>query len=288
MIRNIDVGLLRAFLAVAESGGMTIAAHSLNLTQGAVSQQIKRLESMFDTILFDRERKPMRLTPAGERLMARAHRIVELNDDTWRSLTKPAYSGEVKLGVPLDIVRPLLPPIMRRFNREHSNIQLTLISDMTEALLDGLNQGEIDLTLATEQLPGDDSERLLSDRLVWVGAKNGEACCRNPLPVSLGSENCAFRPPSFEALTNAGIDWMEVCGVGNLESILGTVEADMAVAPYMSTMVPDQLEIIDPSVGLPSLPIYHINLHMPGSGGSESANLLSDYIKKGFAAFQLR
>lgn len=288
MARDIDISLLRSFLAVAESGGMTSAAHSLSLTQGAVSQQIKRLESLFGAQLFEREHKMLRLTAAGERLMARAHRMVALNDDTWHLMTKPAFTGEIKLGVPLDIVRPLLPPIMRRFSREHPKIQLTLISDMTDSLLEGLKNGEIDLTLATEGEKRKKDQLLLSDRLVWVGAKNGEACYRDPLPVSLGSEHCAFRAPSFEALTNVGIDWLEVCGVGNLESILGTVEADMAVAPYMTRMVPEQLVAIESSVGLPLLPIYHINLHMPPSGGTQIAKELAEYIKRGFAAFQGR
>ena len=54
MSRNIDVGLLRAFVAVAETGSVTRAAHLLNLTQAAVSQQFKRLEELFGVELFDR------------------------------------------------------------------------------------------------------------------------------------------------------------------------------------------------------------------------------------------
>lgn len=285
MARDIDIGLLRAFLAVAESGSMTSAAHSLNLTQGAVSQQIKRLEALFESRLFERQHKSLRLTPAGEHLLGRANRMVALNDETWQQMTRPAFTGEIRLGVPLDIVRPVMPLVMRRFSREHPQIQLTLISDMSEALLEALGRGEIDLALATESQEGKAAQLVFSDQLVWMGAKNGEACRRNPLPVSLGSENCAFRKPSFDALNQVGIDWIEVCQVGNLESILATVEADMAVAPYMSRMVPQQLEIVSPKVGLPSLPVYHINLHLPVAGGSPVVQAFAEYIRRGFAAF---
>jgi DNA-binding transcriptional LysR family regulator len=63
MPHNIDTALLRAFLAVAETGGMTSAARLLNLTQAAVSQQVKRLEDAFGRQLFERDRRGLRLTP---------------------------------------------------------------------------------------------------------------------------------------------------------------------------------------------------------------------------------
>ncbi len=68
-LRNIDVALARAFVATAETGGMTAAGRLLNLTQGAVSQQIKRLEVLLQKELFDREHRQLTLTPEGERLL---------------------------------------------------------------------------------------------------------------------------------------------------------------------------------------------------------------------------
>ncbi|UTW08069.1 LysR family transcriptional regulator [Pseudomonas benzenivorans] len=286
MARDINISFIRTFLAVAESGGMTSAAHALNLTQGAVSQQIMRLEALFGAPLFERQNKKIRLTPEGERLMARAHRLISLNDETWQLMTQPAFTGEIKLGVPLDIVRPIMPPIMRRFSREHPNIQLTLVSDMTETLLVALKNGEVDLTLTTESQPAKGDALLLSDCLIWIGAQNGEACYRTPLPVSLGSEFCAFRGPTLEALNKAERDWLAVCSVGNLESILATVEADMAVAPYLSSLLPENLTPIHPDVGLPSLPACHVNLRMPESGSSLITRELAKHIRQGFSAFQ--
>jgi len=177
-----------------------------------------------------------------------------------------------------------MPPIMKRFNREHPGIQLTLVSDMTEPLLQALKNGEIDLTLTTEYHPGSDDELLLSDQLVWIGAKNGEACYQKPLRVSLGSETCAFRGQALEALNKAEIDWQTVCNVGNLDSIMATIEADMSIASYMACLVPENVKILEPEIGLPSLPTYHINLRMPEAGGSLIARELARYIRQGFAA----
>jgi DNA-binding transcriptional LysR family regulator len=84
---NLDVSLLRAFVAVVDAGGMTAAAGSLNLTQAAVSQQIKRLEEIVGEPLVTRNRRGMELTPAGERLFGRAKRLLALNDEIWTEMT---------------------------------------------------------------------------------------------------------------------------------------------------------------------------------------------------------
>jgi DNA-binding transcriptional LysR family regulator len=68
MRRDIDIALLRAFVAVVETGSVTGAAGLLNLTQAAVSQQVKRLEEMFGTELFERHHK--RLVAEAERRAA--------------------------------------------------------------------------------------------------------------------------------------------------------------------------------------------------------------------------
>jgi DNA-binding transcriptional LysR family regulator len=78
MPHNIDTSLLRAFVAAAETGGMTTAARLVNLTQAAVSQQVKRLEEMFGRQLFERDRRGLRLTASGERLLVRAQRLLAL------------------------------------------------------------------------------------------------------------------------------------------------------------------------------------------------------------------
>lgn len=72
MAHNLDVSLLRAFVAVVDAGGMTAATGVLNLTQAAVSQQIKRLEDMFGEELISRDRRALKLTSAGVRLFGRA------------------------------------------------------------------------------------------------------------------------------------------------------------------------------------------------------------------------
>jgi len=143
--RNIDVGLLRAFVAVADTGRMTTAAKVVNRSQGAVSQQIHRLETLFQTELFHRDSAAIRLTQEGLRLMGRAHRLIALNDEVLSQMRESDFAGEVRLGVPHDIVGRLLPPILRNFRQEHPNVLITLVSDTTRAVCGYLRDRKVDL-----------------------------------------------------------------------------------------------------------------------------------------------
>src|ERR1700722_20887051 len=86
MTQNLDINLVRTFVAVAEHGSMTVAANSLHLTQGAVSQQIKRLEESFSCSLIDREGRRLELTQVGERLLGKAKRLLGLTDGCWAGM----------------------------------------------------------------------------------------------------------------------------------------------------------------------------------------------------------
>ena len=66
MPHNLDTSLLRAFVAAAETGGMTSAARLVNLTQAAVSQQVKRLEETFGRQLFERDRRGLHQSLSAE------------------------------------------------------------------------------------------------------------------------------------------------------------------------------------------------------------------------------
>src|ERR1700704_2920782 len=184
MHRDIDTALLRAFVAVVETGSAPGAAALLNLTQAAVSQQRKRLEELFGPHVFERHHRRLALRPNGERLLTHAHKLIALNDEVFGAMSAPAYEGEERLGVPHDIVGPYLPPILRRFDQAWPRGRVSRKCTTTTHLLELLRKGEIDLTLTTDQRCGAGGKTLLEDELVWVGAQSGAAHARDPLPVS--------------------------------------------------------------------------------------------------------
>lgn len=283
MARNIDIGLLRAFTAVVETGSVTQAAGTLSLTQAAVSQQIKRLEELFGKPMFLRRQRKLILSPDGERLLTFAQKLIALNDEAWRVMAAPAFDGEVRVGVPYDLVARFLPQILRRFDKRFPNVRVSLLTSTSRLLLDALSRGELDLTLTTESTRPARAESLLVDRLVWVGAAGGDAYLRDPLPVSLGAETCAFRPYALAALAKWHRGWRPVSESNSLEPMIATLEADLAVAPMLICAVPKALEILSEASGLPRLPTCHVNLYLPRSTQNEMAAELAAVLRDEFA-----
>jgi len=282
MTRNLDTALVRSFVTVAETGSMTAAANALNLTQGAVSQQVKRLEDAFGCALFKRSRRGLRLTGAGERLLGKARRLLGLNDEIWADLTTPAFTGEVTLGMPYDLVSTYLPPILKTYAQEYPHVDVSLVCLTSPMLADALAAGEIDLAIVEEPVGRSDAECLAIERLVWIGAKGGEAYLKRPLPLSIVNETCAFRPFVFDALRRAGLSWRTVFGNGGGEAVTATVMTDLAVTASLAATVPPELDVLSEQSGLPELTTFAVNLRLPRAQANPITQGLARHIRDSF------
>jgi len=276
------IDLLRTFLSIVESGSVTRAAAALHMSQAAASQQIKRLEQTLDSRLFERQGRRLVLAPAGERLLAQARRLVAQNDDLVAAMRAPAFEGEVRLGVPYDIIASFVPAILRRFAKSQPRVRVSLVCEDTKIVRDTLRSGGVDLALTTETECGRHGETLRTDRLVWVGVPGGDAHLKDPLPVSLGAPTCVFRPVAIEALGRARRDWRAVCEVSRLEPVYAAIEAGLAVAPLLRSSVPERFEILGREARLPALPEFRINLYAPPNM-SPAARDLADHVRSSFS-----
>ena len=283
---DLDMALVRAFLTVVEAGGVTRAAAALGLSQAAASQQIKRLEEVLDCRLFERQGRGLVLAPAGERLLAQARRLVALNDEVLTSMRAPPFEGEVRFGVPYDIIGSFVPAILRGFAKAQPRVRVSLVCEDSRVVREQLKSGGVDLAMTTETECGRHGETLRTDRLVWVGAPGGDAHLKDPLPVSLGAPTCLFRPVAIEALGAARRDWRAVCEVSRLEPVYAVLEAGLAVAPLLRSSVPGRFEIFEGKAArearLPALPEFRINLYAPPAA-SPAARDLADHVRASFS-----
>lgn len=281
MARNLDIALIRTFAAVADQGSMTIAANLLHMTQGAISQQIKRLEEMLGCSLFEREKRGLRLTDAGERLRGNARRLLVLNDDIWAEMTERTIEGSVRLGVPYDLVGATLAPVLKSYAERHPQVEISLICASSPELLVELEKGAIDLCVVEEPFGASRGECLCVERLVWVGAKAGNAYRKVPLPISMVADTCAFRTSVFAALSNDGRRWRTVFENGNIEATTATVRTDLAVTAWLASTVPYDLDILGADEGMPDLPVFSINLHLPKGDATPPAMELARHVREG-------
>lgn len=281
-MRNLDITTLRSFVAVAESGGVTRAAGFLNLTQSAVSMQLKRLEDMLDLQLLERSGRGVSLTPPGAQLLAYAQKMVDLNDEIYTKLTDQAWEGELVLGVPHDIVYPVIPSVLQRVGRTHPRVKIQLISSYTRELKQQFARGEVDVILTTEDRLGPEGETLAEVPLRWVGAKDGQIWKTRPLRVGY-CRFCGFRPVALARLDAAGIAWEMAVESDNDRTIEATVSADLAVTSSLEGHAGPQLDCIDAAGALPDLGVQQINMYV-GRGKSAPVAALVDALRQGFAA----
>ncbi|MEO0359676.1 MAG: LysR family transcriptional regulator [Pseudomonadota bacterium] len=261
MPRNLDVTALRSFVTVADEGKVTAAAGRLNLTQSAVSMQLKRLEEALGLPLFDRSGRGVALTTEGELLLGYARRMIALNDEILSRMTHEDFEGELTLGVPHDIVYPHTPDVMRRFNREFPRVKVTLVSSFTKALKADFEAGAADLILTTESACPEGAETLQESRLVWVGAHGGDAWRSRPLRLAY-ERACIFRRIVQTALDDAGIKWEMAVDSEMTRSVEAAVSADLGVYTQIASAIPPYFEVIEHGGALPNLLPIRINMYL--------------------------
>ena len=283
MTRNLDLTALRSFVAIADAGGVTRAAGFLNLTQSAVSMQIKRLEDMLQVEVLDRSGRKVGLTAAGEQLLGYARKMLSLNDEAFGRLTHNSFEGEIVLGVPHDIVYPNIPQVLQRFARDYPKMKVTLLSSFTRSLLEQFGRGECDIILATEDSCGANGETLVELPLVWIGAPGGQAWRQRPLRLAY-EYRCIFRQWAQAALDKAGVTWEMAVESDNTRTIEASVSADLAVHTMLAGSEPQHLERIAHGGILPELPRLKVNLYVADPVHSPAVEALADLIRRAFAS----
>jgi DNA-binding transcriptional LysR family regulator len=259
--RSFDIAALRSFVAIAETGGVTRAAGRLNLTQSAVSMQLKRLEDFVGQPLLERSRKGMTPTASGEQLLEYARRLLELNDEAWVRMTGEAFEGDLVLGVPHDVVYPHVPEVLRHFARAFPRVRVSLQSSYTRRLKEDFARGDVDVIVTTETRAEGGAEVLQRSPLVWIGAPGGQAWRQRPLPLAF-ENGCIFRPWVHKALEAAGIPWTMAVTSVSIRTVEASVAADFAVHAGIEDMLPPLLERVESGGTLPDLPEVEVALYV--------------------------
>src|SRR5258708_10095214 len=120
--RDLELSLLRTFLAVVRIGSMGRTAVAVAKTQPAVSQQMQRLEQIVGRKLFYRSRGGVSLTSHGELLVAYATRAIDLNDQVLARLREESTSGPVCLGVSEETALAGLTLALKQFQKSHPEV----------------------------------------------------------------------------------------------------------------------------------------------------------------------
>ena len=150
---------METFLTVCNDMNFTHAAEHLNLTQPAVSQHIKHLEKTYGTELFIRDKKKLRLTPAGE-ILRSALETMRNDENTLKKRMQESLKGKKVLtfGVTMTIGEYAIVPALSRFVKTHPDMDFHIRYGNTQTLLTYLCEGTIDFAIVEGYFSGDHYE----------------------------------------------------------------------------------------------------------------------------------
>jgi DNA-binding transcriptional LysR family regulator len=272
MTRDLDSSLLRAFVTVAETGAVGVAAARLARTQAAVSMQLRRLEEELGQRLLDRSPRGVQLTEAGHLLLPYAHTILGAGADARRALGAGQVSGTVRLGMLEDIAVGRLPRALRRFSIAYPQVALEIVVDSSAALSNRLADGSLDVVVGDPALV--DAAPLLTwtQPLFWVGARGFGRDARAPLPVVAFGDACLWQQQVLTALRRAGIAWRIVCTSTSLPAVQSAVEAGLGVSVLLDGNIrSESMRVLGHAEGLPDAPTADFGLFMREVSGAQAA-----------------
>jgi LysR family transcriptional regulator for metE and metH len=251
---HLDLRHLRLVAAVADSGGQTRAARRLNLTQSALSHQLRELETRIGAPVFVRTSRRMILTPVGDRILASARRVLHEVETLERDLTSREQAegtGVVRLATECYTCYHWLPGVVTAFRREWPRVEVRIIAEATADPVRALLDGALDLAIVA----GDVDERRLGctslfedEQVVVVAPTHPLAARAFVAPEDLrdehlilytthSSENSVLR----EVLRPAGVEPRQLTRVQLTEAIVELVKAGLGVSVLARWAIAPQL-----------------------------------------------
>ena len=236
---DLEVRHLQLVSAVAEVGGLTKAGRHLNLSQSALSHQLRDVESRLGTALFLRVGKRMVPTAAGERLAQSAHEILAALANAERAIQTFAGGerGRLRVAVAGYASYRWLPSVLKQYRAMHPNIEVQIPESIGSDPIADLLAGAIEVAIA----PGTTGDRrlqaspLVRDEIVFAVAPGHRLAVRSFAdPADLGDEPL-FADASERA---SGV-------VREIVAAAGSMPANLVIAETAAT-----LELVQAGLGV--------------------------------------
>ncbi len=255
---DLEIDLLRAFVAVAETGSFTAAADVVGRSQSAVSQKVLRLEEILDRRVFDRTSRSLSLTRDGERLLVSARRMLEFNDTVMRELREPPAVGTLRLGISEDFVPAQLPGLLARFSRAYPGVHLDLMTGLSCELLAAYDDERIDAVIAKKDGTAQRGRVIWREPLVWMAATDYQLDFSRPARLVMLRPPCSYRELMIASLDAVRREWTAVCTASSLMGVRAAVAGGLGVTVLGRSFVQQDMQILAAPDHWPSLPMTEI------------------------------
>jgi LysR family transcriptional regulator for metE and metH len=250
-MNNLELKHLRMICALAESGNMTMAAEKLCITQSALSQRLKDIETRLGIDLFFRTPKKMILTEAGKQLLVTAIEVIEAVEQAERSIFRKikGEKGELKVGTQCIFCYKWLPQVMRIFHGKFPNIEIEVGN--SSDLLEELEGKKYDLIISGAISPSDihTSVPLFKDQLVCIMTEDHPLAASSFIQLAdFGDKNLISHTEKSknrfyqQVLKPQGIEPKKIMNVGAPQAILEMVIAGFGVSIFPKWAVAEALK----------------------------------------------
>jgi len=222
---------LEIFQMVAEKGTITAAAKELSYVQSNITSRIQKLESELKTPLFNRHNRGMILTPEGKRLLVYSEKILSLTNEMRKVVQNDKEpSGKLELGSVETVIK--LPIILSRYNKRYSQVDISLLSGVTERLQAKVLNHQLDGAFISEGTTHPDLavHDVLEEELVLLSSKPFQSIADiKDEPILCFSKGCGYRARLESWLDDEQFKPTKMMEFGTLETILGSVAAGLGV-----------------------------------------------------------
>lgn len=229
----LDIYALRVFLEAAKTENFTKAGRVLDLTQPAVSMQIRSLENYLDVELFTRDGRHVRLTKAGQALVPMAEQLMRMTLNVEESIraSDGKVEGSLAVGCSAATGKYILPQLAARFQHLYPDVRVFIPMVRRVEAMEGVISGQFDLGVTSVRLPGYDVgySEFFTDRLVLIAPAAHRWARRVSVTAQelLGERFICREPTSAcRAVVKEGLARLDV-DVGQLQMVMeiGSPEA---------------------------------------------------------------
>ncbi|SOZ36053.1 LysR family transcriptional regulator [Cupriavidus neocaledonicus] len=261
-MRGFDTDQLRTFVTVADSGSLSAAAPRLFLSQSSVSEQLRKLEERAGVPLLTRGRHGAQPTPAGQRLLAHARRILDLNELALQELRGHALEGELRLAV-TDYFRPgEIAGMLRRLRERYPYLRLHVTVMKSAAIDAAAARDTFDIGLSM-RLPGTRAPAargtvLRREPLAWVAAPAEADSLPATLPLVLLPDTCSLHQYVVQRLLRKRVSFEIAHSASGVAGLHLALAAGLGVSCLNASAIGPGVAPLDAAtiarLGLPRLP----------------------------------
>jgi len=237
-----QIETLKVFCDLSETESFTKAAQINDITQSAVSQQIRSLENQFKATLIERSKKKFRLTREGQILYEHSKQIIQTYDMLRAQLQelRDVVSGTLRVATIYSIGLYDLPPYLKRFLRTHRTVNVHVEYHRANRVYEDVLSNVCDVGLVAFAVKESRLEviPLWRDKLVLVCSPRHPLASRESVPLSSlrGERFISFEPdiPTRRAIDKAlraeGVEVQHVMEVDNIETVKRAVEIELGIS----------------------------------------------------------